>query len=93
MTTVDTATSLLQELYALLDRTLTPDEVAARLVMSPSVVMRQAGKGRIPGGFKVGRSWRFRAAPFTAWSRGWWHPERCDFDTWFTALQHGMVMK
>lgn len=77
----------LREIVPLLDRSLTPEEVSQRLVLPTHTVTRQAREGRIPGGFKVGRYWRFRAGPFTAWSRGWWHPDVCSFDAWYHALQ------
>lgn len=82
-------TAVLSEIEPLLDRSLTPEQVRDRLSYPDvAAITRRARGGVIPGAYRVGKDWRFLAAPFTAWQRGWWNPDTDgDFDAWLTALR------
>jgi excisionase family DNA binding protein len=46
---------------------LTIDEVCAWARISRPVAKQLAQQGRIPGAFKVGKSWRFRKSALADW--------------------------
>jgi hypothetical protein len=50
-------------------------DVAKRLGFTSDALIVRARAGQIPGAFKVGGTWRFRAAQIEAWTRGWWDPD------------------
>lgn len=49
---------------------LEPDDVALILRRPRREVQRLARVGKIPGAFRCGRYWRFRAAPLRRWLEG-----------------------
>lgn len=60
---------LVVEMTAVLAETLTVEEAARLLRLSPYTIRKLARQGRLPGR-KVGRSWRFRKDLLLAWLEG-----------------------
>jgi excisionase family DNA binding protein len=46
---------------------LDSDEAAALLKIHPKTLQRMARSGEIPGGFQIGKLWRFRATKLHEW--------------------------
>jgi excisionase family DNA binding protein len=46
---------------------LTIGEVSAWARISPAVAKQLAKQGRIPGAFKIGKTWRFRKSALADW--------------------------
>ena len=48
--------------------TLTPEQIAAELQMTPDAVRRWLVAGKLPG-FKIGNKWRVDSEDFALWQR------------------------
>ena len=46
---------------------LTPDDLCEKLKLSRRTVYERSRKGEIPGAFKIGKHWRFRAGIVEQW--------------------------